>query len=316
MSDNRSFVIDRNLVPPIDYFDYISMCKKGRSEFYEPLPSNLDEVPENGSDPDLNLVAFYLPQFHRLEVNDHAWGRGFTEWTNVTKASPLFRGHRHPHLPIDVGFYDLENASVIQRQIELARFAGLKAFCFHYYSFSGQPVMNNPLKSFLNLDQQVFKFILCWANESWTKRWDGGNQEMILPQNHTPEADRNFIHEILPYLKSENYLRIDGKLPLILYTPALVETELNETIAYWRDVVRRDVSAELMLMYSPNQIDRFDRQLKQSGQANPFDAKVQFPPMACLNNPLVLPREFSFSRSFHGTVYDYNDAMAAILTEL
>ena len=314
MSHTRNFVIDKNLVSPSDYFEYITTCKKGRSEFYQPLSPDIDTVLD--TDPDLNLIAFYLPQFHRLEVNDHAWGRGFTEWTNVTKASPLFRGHRHPHLPIDVGFYDLENVSVIQRQIELARFAGLKGFCFHYYSFSGNPVMDSPLKSFLSLKQRDFKFMLCWANESWTKRWDGGNQEIIIPQVHTPEGDRNFIHEILPYLKHENYLRIDQKLPLIVYTPALIETGLSETIAYWREVVRRELSAELMLMHSPNQIDRFKRQLSQTNRDNPFDAKVQFPPMECLNHPLVVPREFSFSKTFHGTVYDYNDAMATSLAQL
>jgi lipopolysaccharide biosynthesis protein len=314
MSENRSFVIDRTLVPPETYFDYINTCKKGVSEFYKSLPADLGEKPV--PDQALNLVAFYLPQFHRMDVNDQAWGRGFTEWTNVTKASPLFRGHRHPHLPIDMGFYDLDNVGVIERQIELARYAGVNAFCFHYYSFSGRTVMDGPLKKFLALKQRDFKFMLCWANESWTRRWDGGNHEVIIPQVHTPEGDRNFIHEILPYLRHETYLRVDNKLPLILYTPALVKEELNETIAYWRSVARSEHLGELLIMNAPNQDQIFRLQLKARQRPTPFDAMVQFPPIECIGNPFDLPKPFLFTSQFHGKVYDYHDAMTGSLNRL
>jgi len=161
--------------------------------FYE------DSHPEKSfirSPNDPRLVTFYLPQFHPIEVNNKIWGKNFTEWTNVTAGRPRFAGHEQPYLPSDLGFYDLRLKSNLKDQIDLAKKHGIYGFCFYYYWFSGEKIMDLPVESFIENKDWDFNFMICWANENWTKRWDGLDNEVIMSQKYLEKDALSFIKDV------------------------------------------------------------------------------------------------------------------------
>jgi hypothetical protein len=174
---------------------------------------------------DIKLIAFYLPQFHAFPLNDDWYGKGFTEWTNVTKAIPQYTGHYQPQLPIDMGYYDLNDMSVMRRQVELAKMYGIHAFCFHYYWFSGTRLMEKPIFNWLEHQDMDFPFCLNWANENWSKLWDGGNREVRYKQELLPGDDEKFFEDILPFLRDRRYITLRGKPLLLIYRPHLFPQE-------------------------------------------------------------------------------------------
>lgn len=174
---------------------------------------------------DVRVVALYLPQYHQFEENNRWHGRGFTEWTNVTTAKPLFLGHYQPKLPIDVGFYDLSHTDVMKRQIELAKNYGVGGFAFYYYWFSGKKLMEKPIYNYLNDKSLDLPFCLTWANESWSKRWDGGNRELLIEQTFSDADFKAFAEDLLPFFKDERYIRINGRPVFIVYRAGLFDKD-------------------------------------------------------------------------------------------
>lgn len=163
---------------------------------------------------DTKVIAYFLPQFYQMEVNDKWHGKGFTEWTNSSRAMPMFAGHEQPHIPYDVGYYDLLNPNTFKRQIELANMYGVYGFCFHWYWFSGERTMEKPLELLLQHPEWDIHYCFNWATENWTALWDGGNKELIFKQELKDGDDRKFFEDILPFLKDKRYIKIGG-CPLI-----------------------------------------------------------------------------------------------------
>ena len=166
------------------------------------------------------LFAFHLPQFHPIPESDAWWGKGFTEWTNVTKALPRFEGHYQPQLPSDLGFYDLRLPETIRGQVALARRYGIAEFCFHWYWFAGHRLLERPLDVLLSQQDISFPFFINWANENWTRRWDGLESTVLMQQRYSEEEDVAVTDAFLALVRDRRYLHIDGRLFIMLYRPS------------------------------------------------------------------------------------------------
>ena len=245
---------------------------------------------------DLKPIAFYLPQFHPIPENDAWWGVGFTEWTNVRRARSNFVGHTQPHVPTELGYYDLRDGATRAAQAELARAYGIYGFCYYHYWFGGRRLLQAPLDAVVAEGKPDFPFCVCWANENWTRRWDGGSDELLIAQDYSPENDRRCIAELLPLFADRRYIRI-GERPLLLVYHADLLPEPQRTAATFRAVARAAGEAEPYLCY-----------IKHAGAQAPeaygFDAAVEFPPHGFLAQTLT-DQVDKTNPDFAGEVWDY-----------
>lgn len=251
----------------------------------------------------IKLIAFYLPQFHPTPENDSWWGKGFTEWRNVVRGKPNYVGHYQPHLPKDIGFYDLRIPEVMEKQAALAEKYGIFGFCYYYYWFGGKRILEMPLERILSENVPDFPFCLCWANENWTRRWDGKEDEILLSQNHSEEDDLNVIKDFSRYFSSPNYIHIDGKPIFLIYRVSLFPN-ITQTTEIWRNYCRENGIGEILL----GAIASFELAYKDY-HPNDFgmDFSVEFPPHE-LGHPIVPSGEI-LNPDFKGQVFDYRMAM-------
>lgn len=236
------------------------------------IPLSKDNVNTNENAP--KIISFYLPQYYENETNNENFGKGFMEWYNVARCIPQYTGHYQPHIPIDVGFYDLTHDDIMYRQIELAKKYGIYGFCFYYYWFSGKKLLDKPLENFLKNKDLKIPFCLMWCNEEWTNEWsDGHNKKIIMKQELLDGDDEKFINDVIKYFKDDRYIKIDNKPILIIYKPKKFETNkfkeflnsitlkakeygfgglyLMTTNAYYGDINLEDLLFESRIEFSP-----------------------------------------------------------------
>lgn len=196
----------------------------------------------------LRVITFYLPQFHPIPENDAWWGKGFTEWTNVAKAKPLFIGHYQPHLPADLGYYDLRVPEVRETQAEMARVAGIEGFCYWHYWFAGKQLLERPFNEVLDSGKPDFPFCLAWANGSWSGIWHGAPDRILIEQTYPGEEDyRDHFHSIEKAFHDKRYITIDGKPLFLVYYP----TDLPDPLEFcetWRTLAKNSGLKDIFLL--------------------------------------------------------------------
>jgi len=297
----------------VSYSDWITFTRGAPSKdlkkienkgSYEPIDINVENCINKISILDkkpiaslpVKLIAFYLPQFHPIKENDKHWGEGFTEWTNVKKGTPQFKGHYQPHVPGDLGYYDLRSKDIQQKQIEIAKIYGISGFCFYFYWFDGKRPLELPIKNYFDNKKLDFPFCLCWANENWTRRWDGLDNDIILRQSYSADDDLKFITYISRYLKDSRYIRIQGKPLLIVYRPDLFPSAFK-TAKRWRIWCQENDIGDIFLAYTQS----FET---TDPSRYGFDAAIEFPPNNS-NPPVITDRIANLASSFSGIIYDW-----------
>jgi len=186
----------------------------------------------------IKTIAFYLPQFHPTPQNDEWWGPGFTEWTNVAKARPLFRGHYQPDIPADLGFYDLRLPETREAQAELAKQHGIHGFCYWHYWFAGTSMLERPFNEVLNSGKPDFPFCLAWANHTWSRIWEGLSEKILIEQTYPGMEDhKNHFYSLLESFKDDRYIKIDGKPLFLIFDPMSIP-ESKLVLDYWRELAQ------------------------------------------------------------------------------
>lgn len=220
--------IFESVIQPVKHYrklnNYVSYISKqlNRNEQFVKIADKPYEFQKDKT----KLIAFYLPQYHSIPLNDKHYGKGFTDWLNVVKSIPQWTGHYQPRLPADMGFYDLTDINVIKRQVELAKLYGIYGFCFHYYWFSGNKLLEKPVNMLLENKNINMPFCICWANENWSTQWDGGNRQIIMKQDLQSDDGDKFFNDILPFIRDARYIKINNKPVLIIYKPDLFNKNL------------------------------------------------------------------------------------------
>jgi glycosyltransferase involved in cell wall biosynthesis len=218
----------------------------------------------------VKALAYYLPQFHPFKENDEWWGQGFTEWTNVTRGLPRFNGHYQPHLPKHLGYYDLRVKEVMLEQVRYAKAGGLHGFCFYHYWFNGKRIMEKPVNMLLENKDIDFPFCIMWANENWTRTWDGLENDVLIAQDYLEEDDIPFVKDIGRHFADGRYIRIEGRPLFFIYRPGIIPNA-KETIQKWRDLCKELLNEE-PLFYMAQAFGDLDP--TEFG----MDGAIEFPP--------------------------------------
>ncbi len=228
------------------------------------------------------LIAFYLPQFHPIRENDAWWGAGFTEWTNVAKAKPLFPGHMQPRLPADLGFYDLRVPEVRAAQARLARDCGVEGFCYwHYWFGNGQRLLERPFEEVRDSGQPDFPFCLAWANQSWTGIWHGNPKSVLMKQEYPgPEDEAAHFAWALPAFRDPRHMRVDGKPIFVVFAPHDLPSTTG-FITHWRRLAAEAGLPGLYFVAITN-IYRRGVDLYRNPILEPFDAVTPLVPQEFL----------------------------------
>jgi lipopolysaccharide biosynthesis protein len=259
-------------------------------------------------------IAIHLPQFHQIPENDKWWGEGFTEWTNVRKAKPLFKGHFQPHIPLDKNYYDLSSPDILEKQANMAQAYGIHGFCYYHYWFNGKKLLEKPLENMLKKGVPNFPFMLCWANENWTRTWDGRENNILMKQEYSFDDDKEHFRYLLPFFKDKRYIKVKNKPVFVVYRSELFP-DISKTLSIWREESTKLGLDGLYLI----KVERFTagRPPEEGG----FDASMEFHPDFALyrmckrksKNVLVKAlNKLNIVKDpvLRNRVFDYNDYVA------
>lgn len=253
------------------------------------------------------IFAFYLPQFHPIPENDKFWGKGFTEWRQMPRGLPRYPGHYQPRIPRDLGFYDLLESDALQRQVALAKSAGVSAFAYYYYWFNTKRVLERPLEALLESDVEM-PFLLIWANENWTRTWDGAESSVLLRQDYREEDEPALVDDLARHFSDRRYVRLGDRPFFVIYNPTHIP-EPKVTIARWRGLLK-----------SRHGLDPIIFMAQTFGARDPevfgLDGAMEFPPHKLSDNLPGRPTPDAYSAEFTGRVIDYDEFCDASLKEL
>ena len=254
------------------------------------------------------VLAFHLTQFHRIPENDAWWGEGFTEWTHMARGQPRFAGHYQPRIPGRLGFYDLADPAVLRAQGVLARNAGIAGFVFYTYDFDGRRLLEKPLEAFLAAPDIDIGFCLMWANENWTRRWDGAESEVLIAQTYDPADEPRRCAEFARHFRDPRYVRLGGRPLLMVYRGGLIP-DARQALARWRRLFAQRHGEEPIFVMAQTFDDVDPRPLG-------FDAAVEFPPHKLTRGlPQVYDSLDIFDESFEADAFAYADLVEASLAE-
>jgi len=254
------------------------------------------------------VLAYYLPQFRPVRRNDEWWGEGFTEWTNVARGLPRFAGHYQPRIPRDLGHYRLEGSATLRRQARMAREAGVGGFVFYFYWFNGERLLDDPLEALLAERDIDMPFCLLWANENWTRRWDGSDSEVLISQDFRPEDEPTLIDCYGRHFADPRYIRVGGRPLLMIYRPGLIP-DAEQTIARWRGLFRTRCGEDPVLVMA-----------QAFGEHDPrafgLDGAIEFPPHKAVEGlDTINSRLELLDTDFTAQVYDYDEVVDRALAQ-
>ncbi|MCP9835633.1 glycoside hydrolase family 99-like domain-containing protein [Cyanobium sp. La Preciosa 7G6] len=261
--------------------------------------SRLATIPATVRDREIKAVAFYLPQFHPIPENDKWWGKGFTEWSNVTRTRQLFRHHYQPRVPADLGFYDLRLEDTQVAQAELARQFGIHGFCYYYYWFNGKKLLNQPIEQMARSSRVETGFCACWANENWSRNWDGQNRHVLMKQEYSLNSNIALIREMIPMMKDPRWVRFSGRPVMVVYRISIIPN-WTETARAWREECRMAGLGEIHLCAV-----RFGLEtLQGKPQEHGLDSYVLFPPHETRRKN-IRDEVHDLHKEFGGEIFDY-----------
>lgn len=283
------------------YENYIRFLLNKNSDLseFESLKNKGYKLNEN----DPKLIAYYLPQFHLTKENNQWWGRGTTEWDNVTRAIPQYTGHYQPRLPKDLGFYNLEMKTTLERQIELAKYGGIYGFAIYYYNLSNdKKFLRKPLDILLDNEDLDFPFCLYWANEDWKKGYVSVDDGLLAKQFTSYEEYRYAIHDMSKYLNDKRYIKINEKKLIMIYKPLNIPNTID-VFNYWRKYCLENNLGEIYIMATKDDnINDLDSYYK-----NGFDGVNEFTPINEVYDYIVINDNINFIGEFNGVVFDYKE---------
>jgi glycosyltransferase involved in cell wall biosynthesis len=272
-----------------------------------PLFEELRPLPASAK-PRAKVLAYYLTQFHAFPENDKWWGTGFTEWTNIARGVPRFKDHYQPRIPRDLGFYSLADVETMRKQAKLAQAAGVFGFVYYYYWFNGKRLLEKPLEQFLKTRDINMPFCLMWANENWTRRWDGMEGEVLISQDYLSDDDERLLSDFNRHFKDKRYIRVQGRPLLMIYRPRLIPDTAN-VIARWRSIFAKKFNEDPIIIMSQS-FDDYDP------IPNGMDGAIEFPPHKLTKHvPLVGSEHKILDDTYSGQIYSYDDVAKYSLDE-